>query len=53
MNKLEFYLSLGAEPMDDWTVYRITGETLRNMSDILLNADIKNNIEKSVSEEYR
>jgi len=25
---IEFYLSLGAKPMDDWTVYRITGDTL-------------------------
>jgi len=28
---IDFYLSLGAEPMEDWTVYRITGETLANM----------------------
>lgn len=26
---IEFYLSLGAEPMKDWTVYRIAGETLK------------------------
>ena len=25
---IEFYLSLGAEPMNDWTVYRISGDTL-------------------------
>ncbi len=25
---IDFYLSLGAEPMEDWTVYRIAGETL-------------------------
>ena len=25
---IDFYLSLGAEPMKDWTVYRIAGETL-------------------------
>lgn len=25
---IDFYLSLGAEPMDDWTVYRIAGNTL-------------------------
>ena len=25
---IDFYLSLGAKPMSDWTVYRITGETL-------------------------
>lgn len=28
---IDFYLSLGAEPMEDWTVYRIAGDTLRNM----------------------
>ena len=29
---IDFYLSLGAVPMDDWTVYRITGETLKNLA---------------------
>ena len=29
---IDFYLSLGAEPMDDWTVYRITGDTLFNIA---------------------
>jgi GNAT superfamily N-acetyltransferase len=29
---IEFYLSLGAKPMNDWTVYRITGDTLVNMA---------------------
>lgn len=29
---IDFYLSLGAEPMDDWTVYRITGDTLSNLA---------------------
>ena len=28
---IDFYLSLGAQPMDEWTVYRITGDTLKNM----------------------
>lgn len=28
---IDFYLSLGAEPMEDWTVYRIAGDTLKNM----------------------
>lgn len=27
-----FYKSLGAEPMSDWTVYRLTGETLQNLA---------------------
>ncbi len=30
---IDFYLSLGAEPMDDWTVYRITGKTLIKLSE--------------------
>lgn len=25
---IDFYLSLGAEPMEDWTQYRLTGDTL-------------------------
>ena len=29
---IDFYLSLGAEPMKDWTVYRLTGDTLRNLA---------------------
>lgn len=28
---IDFYLSLGAEPMKDWTVYRVTGDTLKNL----------------------
>ncbi len=30
---IDFYLSLGAEPMADWTVYRITGDTLKNLAE--------------------
>lgn len=30
---IDFYLSLGAEPMSDWTVYRIAGNTLRDLAD--------------------
>ena len=30
---IDFYLSLGAEPMSDWTVYRITGDTLIKLSE--------------------
>ena len=26
---IDFYLSLGAVPMSDWTMYRLTGETLQ------------------------
>lgn len=28
---IDFYLSLNARPMDDWTVYRLTGDALLNM----------------------
>lgn len=30
---IDFYLSLGAEPMSDWTVYRIAGDTLKELAD--------------------
>ena len=30
---IEFYLSLGAEPMKDWTVYRIAGDTLTQLAE--------------------
>lgn len=30
---IDFYVSMGAEPMSDWTVYRIEGDTLRKMAD--------------------
>lgn len=30
---IDFYLSLGAEPMTDWTVYRLTGDTLKNLAE--------------------
>ena len=30
---INFYLSLGAEPMSDWTVYRITGNTLLKLAE--------------------
>lgn len=30
---IEFYLSLNAEPMDEWTVYRLTGDTLRKLAE--------------------
>ena len=29
---IEFYLSLGAAPMDQWTTYRLTGDTLKNLA---------------------
>ena len=30
---IDFYLSLGAEPMSGWTVYRLTGDTLKNLAE--------------------
>ena len=30
---IDFYLSLGAERMTEWNVYRLTGETLRNLAE--------------------
>ena len=29
---IDFYKALGAEPMSDWTLYRLTGETLANVA---------------------
>ena len=29
---IDFYISLGAKAMDEWTIYRLTGETLENMA---------------------
>ena len=29
---IDFYLSLGAVPMSDWTVYRVTGDTLKTLA---------------------
>lgn len=28
---IDFYLALGAAPMDEWTTYRVTGETLQKL----------------------
>ena len=30
---IDFYLSLGAVPMDDWTTYRLTGATLQKLAE--------------------
>ncbi len=30
---IDFYISMGAEPMNDWTVYRIAGDTLRRLAE--------------------
>ena len=30
---IDFYLSLGAQPMGEWTTYRLTGDTLRKMAE--------------------
>ena len=29
---IEFYLSLGAEPMREWTVYRLSGDSLTELA---------------------
>jgi hypothetical protein len=28
---IDFYKSLGAVPMDEWTVYRVSGEALKKL----------------------
>ena len=30
---IDFYLSLGAKPLDDWTIYRMTGDELKNLAE--------------------
>ena len=30
---IDFYLSLGAQAMEDWTVYRIAGDTLKTLAE--------------------
>ena len=30
---IDFYLSLGATPMDEWTVYRMAGEKLKEFAE--------------------
>ena len=30
---IDFYLSLGAVAMDEWTTYRMTGETLKKLAE--------------------
>ena len=30
---IDFYLSLGATPMSDWMVYRVTGDTLKQLAE--------------------
>lgn len=31
---IDFYKSLGAIPMKDWTIYRLTGDSLKNMAEL-------------------
>lgn len=33
VSSIAFYKNLGAEPMDDWTVYRISGESLDKLAE--------------------
>lgn len=30
---IDFYLSLGAKPLSDWTIYRVTGDTLQKLTE--------------------
>ena len=30
---IDFYLSLGAEPLIEWIMYRLTGETLKTLAE--------------------
>ena len=32
---IDFYCSLGAVPMNDWKVYRVTGDTITNLANQL------------------
>jgi hypothetical protein len=32
---IDFYQSLGAQPMDEWTVNRVTGEALEKLANQL------------------
>ena len=38
---IDFYTSMGAEAMDDWTVYRVAGETLNRLADHALLEDFR------------
>ena len=31
---IDFYIGLGAKPLDDWTTYRVAGETLKELAKI-------------------
>lgn len=31
---IDFYLSLDAKPLDEWTMYRLTGSALKNAADV-------------------
>lgn len=39
LSSISFYLSMGAKPMDNWTVYRISGNTLNELSDAAKKAE--------------
>ncbi|MEG0805416.1 MAG: GNAT family N-acetyltransferase [Lachnospiraceae bacterium] len=38
---IDFYRRLGAEPMEDWTVYRIAGETLKDLAGSISKNEIR------------
>lgn len=31
---IQFYKNLGAKPMDEWTVFRVTGDSMKNLADM-------------------
>jgi len=31
---IQFYKNLGAKPMDEWTVFRVSGEGIKNLADL-------------------
>lgn len=40
---IDFYKSLGATPMDEWTIYRLTGDTLEAMAQQVLTMSVSDN----------
>ena len=34
-SSIDFYLQMGAKPMDEWTVYRVDGENLPKLADMM------------------
>ena len=47
---IDFYRFLGAKPMNEWTVYRITGDTLKNNTVLVINGEDINAIDDMFEE---